>query len=104
MTAAIRSWEVRVPEILPFLTFRTRRQETFSLDFLHIHLWISHPPVHLPLHKLERRAFLKGESLFLRIMDQPHGLWPARTLCGPQRDVCVVFSLVQVVITVTADR
>lgn len=41
---------------------------------------------HLPLDKLEGRALLKGERLFLCIMDQPHGLWPARALCGPQRD------------------
>ncbi len=41
---------------------------------------------HLPLDKLKGRALLKGERLFLCIMDQPHGLWPARALCGPQRD------------------
>ncbi len=42
---------------------------------------------HLLLDKLEGRALLKGERLFLCIMDQPHGLWLARALCGPQRDV-----------------
>ncbi len=50
-----------------------------------LHPTFSH--THLLLDKLEGRALLKGERLFLCIMDQPHGLWPARALCGPQRDV-----------------
>lgn len=60
MTAAIRWWEVGVPQVFSQRTLWTGVKEAFPLSFLHTHFRVPHPSPYL--HRKKRTIFILNKK------------------------------------------